>query len=152
MLLSILSIAFSAWHIARRSDDIGRWDVAGSIVVIILAVGLGAPIGGLAGYHVRLLWTNRTTIEMVSCSLSLYPAETVADHFARTAPSEGRPLTLPQPFHRAAPLEPLQAQEAVGEHDLARLPPTGARILARPERLCREGCEGRGGEGRGLRK
>ncbi|KAI5481635.1 hypothetical protein MNV49_002861 [Pseudohyphozyma bogoriensis] len=69
---TIYAIAFSSWHISRRAARAapgeswaGRWDVAGSFVVAVLSFALFCPIAGLFGYHVRLVWVNRTTIEML---------------------------------------------------------------------------------------
>ncbi|GAA6026504.1 hypothetical protein JCM10207_007740, partial [Rhodosporidiobolus poonsookiae] len=83
VLSAIYSISFSAWHIWRRSvlDPDGwstHWDTIGAFVVCILSFGLLVPVGGLASYHARLVWTNRTTIEMLrplaSRSASIDPA------------------------------------------------------------------------------
>ncbi|KAK4051928.1 Eukaryotic peptide chain release factor GTP-binding subunit [Microbotryomycetes sp. JL201] len=77
-LCAIYAICFSAWHIAhRQSQSINpnsasygqpwatRWDVIGSFIVLVVSFGLACPIGSLLGYHLRLIWTNRTTIEML---------------------------------------------------------------------------------------
>lgn len=72
IVCAVYAVAFSAWHIAhahKQAQEEGRewatWDVVGAFVVAVLAFGLACPIMGLFGYHVRLLWANRTTIEMV---------------------------------------------------------------------------------------
>ncbi|GAA6009423.1 uncharacterized protein JCM10292_004287 [Rhodotorula paludigena] len=65
------ALAFSAWHIYRRSTLeptagwAARWDTVGSFVVIGLTTACLVPLAGLAGYHARLCLTNRTTIEML---------------------------------------------------------------------------------------
>lgn len=71
-ICAIYAIAFSAWHIAHKHKQAAAsgthwatWDVIGSFIVALLAFALVCPIGGLLGYHLRLLWINRTTIEMV---------------------------------------------------------------------------------------
>lgn len=70
VLNAVYAMSFSAWHIHRRSelgsDWARRWDVIGSFVVAVLAFAFFVPIAGLLGYHVRLLCSNRTTIEMVN--------------------------------------------------------------------------------------
>ena len=43
-----------------------EWRTLGTLIVLVItAVSLG-PIVGLLGYHCRLIWLGRTTIEMVS--------------------------------------------------------------------------------------
>ncbi|GJN94078.1 hypothetical protein Rhopal_007142-T1 [Rhodotorula paludigena] len=65
------ALAFSAWHIYRRSTLeptagwAARWDTVGSFVVIGLTTACLVPLAGLAAYHARLCLTNRTTIEML---------------------------------------------------------------------------------------
>ncbi|BGP20486.1 hypothetical protein JCM10213v2_008647 [Rhodosporidiobolus nylandii] len=100
VLCSIYSIVFSAWHIYRTttlphppsnpssSSIQWNWETIGALVVAILAFGLLVPVGGLAAYHARLVWSNRTTVEMyehLSLSLSLVVLPPVLDealHFA----------------------------------------------------------------------
>ncbi|GAA5947900.1 hypothetical protein JCM10213_007643, partial [Rhodosporidiobolus nylandii] len=77
VLCSIYSIVFSAWHIYRTttlphppsnpssSSIQWNWETIGALVVAILAFGLLVPVGGLAAYHARLVWSNRTTVEML---------------------------------------------------------------------------------------
>ncbi|KAM0788296.1 hypothetical protein ACM66B_001440 [Microbotryomycetes sp. NB124-2] len=78
VLCAIYAISFSAWHIAQRqslsvnpsSDSFNqpwatRWDVIGSFIVLVMTFALLCPIAALLSYHVRLVWTNRTTIEML---------------------------------------------------------------------------------------
>ncbi|GAA5905970.1 hypothetical protein JCM5296_001304 [Sporobolomyces johnsonii] len=70
---AIYAIVFSSWHIWRRHDLssttggswASKWDTVGSFVVAIVSFGLLVPVAGLASYHAKLLWTNRTTIEML---------------------------------------------------------------------------------------
>ncbi|GAA5918535.1 hypothetical protein JCM6882_009760, partial [Rhodosporidiobolus microsporus] len=69
LLSGIYSLCFSAWHVSRTADLdpagwTGRWDAIGAIVVAVLSFGLLVPVAGLASYHARLVWTNRTTVEM----------------------------------------------------------------------------------------
>ncbi|GAA5964578.1 hypothetical protein JCM21900_001905, partial [Sporobolomyces salmonicolor] len=72
ILCAIYAIVFSSWHIWRRHDLssttgsswASKWDTVGSFVVAIISFGLLVPVAGLASYHAKLLWTNRTTIEM----------------------------------------------------------------------------------------
>jgi hypothetical protein len=74
VLLAIYVIVFSIIHLVinhkkysgTSTDAISRWDSVGSVIVIILSFAVVVPIGGLLGYHLRLMWMNRTTIEMVS--------------------------------------------------------------------------------------
>lgn len=84
ILCSVYAVAFSAWHISsRHSEDpsswASHWDTIGSFVVCVLAFGLFLPIFGLFSYHLRLLWTNHTTIEMVR-SPSLPPPPFIVAH------------------------------------------------------------------------
>lgn len=82
-ICAVYAVGFSAWHIAHKHSQAAAngttwatWDVIGSFIVAILAFVLFCPIAGLLGYHVRLLWSNRTTIEMVS-PFALTPRATV---------------------------------------------------------------------------
>ena len=43
-----------------------EWRVIGTIVMLVITVASIVPVVGLLGYHCRLIWLSRTTIEMVS--------------------------------------------------------------------------------------
>ncbi|KDE05951.1 hypothetical protein MVLG_03637 [Microbotryum lychnidis-dioicae p1A1 Lamole] len=100
ILCAVWAIAFSAWHIGHqqalsrdpinaadfRRPWITRWDVIGSIVVAVIAFALLVPIFGLFTYHARLIWTNRTTIEM------LRPK---GDRSGAIDPADGTPISNP---------------------------------------------------------
>jgi hypothetical protein len=70
VLSACYSIAFSVYHVYRASTTPGAsistsWETIGALVVAILSFGMLIPVAGLASYHARLCFTNRTTIEMV---------------------------------------------------------------------------------------
>ncbi|GAA6042388.1 hypothetical protein JCM8097_004492 [Rhodosporidiobolus ruineniae] len=69
VLSALYSLAFTAYHIAHAvsasHSELSRWDIVGAIVVLVLTVGMLVPVGGLAAYHARLVWGNRTTVEML---------------------------------------------------------------------------------------
>ncbi|GAA5927124.1 hypothetical protein JCM3775_002452 [Rhodotorula graminis] len=67
VVAGLYSLAFSAYHISRRASasQLRQWDTIGSIVVLVATLAFLVPVGGLAAYHARLVWTNRTTIEML---------------------------------------------------------------------------------------
>lgn len=75
VLCAAYAIAFSLYHVVRAltaRDPTGwRWDTVGAVVVTGLAVLFVTPIAGLLAYHIRLMWSNRTTIELVSQPLRL---------------------------------------------------------------------------------
>ncbi|KAM0754656.1 hypothetical protein T439DRAFT_377104 [Meredithblackwellia eburnea MCA 4105] len=93
ILCSIYAIAFSAWHASNQWSSNLRWDTIGSIVVAVLAFALLCPIFGLFGYHCKLLWENRTTIEMLRPKL---------DRSGAINPVTGKPIdnmfSLSSPF------------------------------------------------------
>ncbi|GAA5894638.1 hypothetical protein JCM8208_006032 [Rhodotorula glutinis] len=67
VVAGLYSLAFSAYHISRRASasQLRQWDTIGAIVVLVATFAFLVPVGGLAAYHARLVWTNRTTIEML---------------------------------------------------------------------------------------
>ncbi|GAA5982530.1 hypothetical protein JCM10908_006686 [Rhodotorula pacifica] len=69
VLCAFYAIAFTLYHVVRALSGEGstgwRWDTIGALVVAVLAVVFVTPIAGLLVYHVRLMWTNRTTIELL---------------------------------------------------------------------------------------
>lgn len=65
------SIAFTAYSISLTPSDPTHWDSVGSYILLALLVIVSVPVGGLGLYHARLVWKNRTTIEMVSSWSSL---------------------------------------------------------------------------------
>lgn len=83
LLCSAYAIAFTVWHVVdahqvrtaqgepRGAAWLRHWDTIGALVSLVLTVGITIPVAGLFAYHVRLLWTNRTTIEMVSSHVPL---------------------------------------------------------------------------------
>ncbi|TNY21538.1 hypothetical protein DMC30DRAFT_338048, partial [Rhodotorula diobovata] len=73
VLCGMYALAFSAYHISQRAasaSQLRQWDTIGAIVVLVATVAFLVPVAGLAGYHAKLVLTNRTTIEMVRLSLS----------------------------------------------------------------------------------
>ncbi|GAA5881493.1 hypothetical protein JCM3774_000135 [Rhodotorula dairenensis] len=112
ILCALYAIAFSLYHIvhALTSADSTRWrwDTVGAVVVAVLAVFFVTPIAGLLAYHVRLMWCNRTTIEL------LRPA---ALRGSLVDPRTGLPLPSEQggvdnPWKRSNPL--LNVKDALG--------------------------------------
>lgn len=94
------ALAFSAYHISQRAasaSELRQWDTIGAIVVLVATVAFLVPVAGLAGYHAKLVLTNRTTIEMVRLSLSflsaaaVYPQRAHADGPWRAASPRIRP-------------------------------------------------------------
>jgi hypothetical protein len=69
-LLLLYSISFTAYYISQtpNSRSPTRWDSIGSYILLVVLVAVMVPVGGLGIYHARLVWKNRTTIEMVSSS------------------------------------------------------------------------------------
>ncbi|GAA6052830.1 hypothetical protein JCM3770_006273 [Rhodotorula araucariae] len=67
VLAGAYSIAFSAYHISQRASasQLREWDSIGSIAVLVATFVFLVPVAGLAGYHAKLVLTNRTTIEML---------------------------------------------------------------------------------------
>ncbi|GAA5888925.1 hypothetical protein JCM16303_002782 [Sporobolomyces ruberrimus] len=64
-LLLMYSIAFTAYSISLTPSDPTHWDSVGSYILLALLVIVSVPVGGLGLYHARLVWKNRTTIEML---------------------------------------------------------------------------------------
>lgn len=120
-------------HDLTETNETGwRWDTVGAVVTAVLAVVFVTPIAGLLGYHIRLMWSNRTTIELVSPLegarspiVTEDPLDSVARPQLRPAalrgslmdPSTGLPL-LPEeggvenPWKRSNPL--LNMKDALG--------------------------------------
>lgn len=79
LLATIVCLAFavgvSAAHLARKASSANGssfwddWRNIGSIALIVLSVAVMIPITGLFGYHCRLIWLSKTTIEIVSVLL-----------------------------------------------------------------------------------
>lgn len=71
VLCCVWSVCFCAYLVARQKRELpsdqwpGEWHVAGSTAVAAASFILLCPIGGLWVYHLRLVLTNMTTIEMV---------------------------------------------------------------------------------------
>lgn len=67
VVAGLYSLGFSAYHISQRASasQLRQWDTIGAIVVLVATFAFLVPVGGLAAYHAQLVWTNRTTIEMV---------------------------------------------------------------------------------------
>ncbi|GAA5839844.1 hypothetical protein JCM9279_005183 [Rhodotorula babjevae] len=67
VVAGLYSLAFSAYHISQRASasQLRQWDTIGAIVVLVATFVFLVPVGGLAAYHAQLIWTNRTTIEML---------------------------------------------------------------------------------------
>lgn len=68
----LLAVGFSIAHTVLANTNaangvrpLSTYQQIGSLIVAIAAFFLGLPVIGLLGYHVRLLWLGRTTIEMV---------------------------------------------------------------------------------------
>lgn len=106
------AIAFTLYHVVyalTEADSTGwRWDTVGAVVTAVLAVVVVTPIAGLLGYHIRLMWSNRTTIEL------LRPA---ALRGSLVDPSTGLPLLAEEggvenPWKRSNPL--LNMKDALG--------------------------------------
>ncbi|KWU42459.1 zf-DHHC-domain-containing protein [Rhodotorula sp. JG-1b] len=112
VVCAVYALAFTLYHIVHaltEADSTGwRWDTIGAVVTAVLAVVFVTPIAGLLGYHIRLMWSNRTTIEL------LRPA---ALRGSLMDPSTGLPL-LPEeggaenPWKRSNPL--LNMKDALG--------------------------------------
>ena len=70
VVCAFYAIAFTIYHVVyalTEIDETGwRWDTVGAVVTAVLTVVFVTPIAGLLGYHTRLMWSNRTTIELVS--------------------------------------------------------------------------------------
>lgn len=107
------ALAFSAWHIYRRSTLepaagwAARWDTVGSFVVIGLTTACLVPLAGLAGYHARLCLTNRTTIEMVR--LRLVPRMSILA-FSQKGEADTSSLAQLRPAASRAALSPLTSE------------------------------------------
>ncbi|GAA6024207.1 hypothetical protein JCM11491_001285 [Sporobolomyces phaffii] len=64
-LLLAYSIAFTAYYISLTPSSPRRWDSIGSYILLALLLAVTIPVAGLGLYHARLVWKNRTTIEML---------------------------------------------------------------------------------------
>ncbi|POY74907.1 hypothetical protein BMF94_1883 [Rhodotorula taiwanensis] len=104
VLAAFYAIAFTLYHIVHALTAPGstgwRWDTIGALVVAVFAVLFATPLAGLLAYHVRLMWSNRTTIEL------LRPA---ALRGGLVDPSTGLPLLVEEggtdnPWRRSNPL------------------------------------------------
>lgn len=65
VLAIILVLALSIARAASARPVLSSYSAIGSLIVAILCVAVGVPIGGLLSYHLRLIWLGTTTIEMV---------------------------------------------------------------------------------------
>lgn len=71
ILTAFYAIGFSVYHITSLQSSslgdgwLGEWQTIGSFVVAVLAFVMIVPCVALFLYHIRLVWSNRTTIEMV---------------------------------------------------------------------------------------
>ncbi|GAA5988481.1 hypothetical protein JCM11641_007165 [Rhodosporidiobolus odoratus] len=117
VLAGFYSIAFSAWHIWRASTLFThwstRWDTIGAFVVIILSFGLLVPVLGLAGYHARLVLSNRTTVEM------LRPAALRSALNPATGDSlPGNPWALSSPWKNCISVETLETKDQPNDEEV----------------------------------
>ncbi|GAA5961039.1 hypothetical protein JCM8115_002667 [Rhodotorula mucilaginosa] len=112
VVCAFYAIAFTIYHVVyalTEIDETGwRWDTVGAVVTAVLTVVFVTPIAGLLGYHTRLMWSNRTTIEL------LRPA---ALRGSLVDPSTGLPLLAEEggvenPWKRSNPL--LNMKDALG--------------------------------------
>ncbi|GAA5827179.1 hypothetical protein JCM5353_001017 [Sporobolomyces roseus] len=90
-LLLLYSISFTAYYISLTPSHPSRWSSIGSYILLALLVGMMVPVGGLGLYHARLVWKNRTTIEMLrpkSARGGLNPSngETISNLFELSSP------------------------------------------------------------------
>jgi len=77
VICAFLAIGTSIAHLViriRESRNVGDsffgdWRNVGTIVVLVITGISVIPVLGLLGYHTRLIWLGRTTIEMVSSGL-----------------------------------------------------------------------------------
>ncbi|BGP58394.1 Eukaryotic peptide chain release factor GTP-binding subunit [Rhodotorula sphaerocarpa] len=112
VLSALYAIAFTLYHIIDATtgpNAVGwRWDTIGAIVVALLALVVATPLAGLLIYHIRLMWSNRTTIELL---------RPVALRGGLVDPSTGVPLEPAEggssnPWRKSNPL--LNMKDALG--------------------------------------
>ena len=71
IVCGLFVIGISVAHLVVQSGDVGTaallsgWRTIGTLVVLIVTTAAIMPHIGLTGYHCRLIWLGRTTIEMV---------------------------------------------------------------------------------------
>jgi hypothetical protein len=71
IVCGLFVIGISVAHLVVQSGDVGTaaflsgWRTIGTLVVLIVTTAAIMPLIGLTGYHCRLIWLGRTTIEMV---------------------------------------------------------------------------------------
>lgn len=57
VITAILAIAFSIVHLVDvdrgNATPLSTWEEIGSLVILVLAAGVGCPVLGLLGYHLR---------------------------------------------------------------------------------------------------
>ncbi|GAA5937881.1 uncharacterized protein JCM15063_005400 [Sporobolomyces koalae] len=92
-ILLVYSIAFTAYYISLTRSSATRWDSIGAYILLALLVGFAVPVAGLGLYHARLVWKNRTTIEMLRPKSSrggLNPSngEALSNLFELSSPSK----------------------------------------------------------------
>ena len=70
-MCGLFVIGIGVAHLVVQSRDVGTaaflsgWRTIGTLVVLIVTTSAIMPLIGLTGYHCRLIWLGRTTIEMV---------------------------------------------------------------------------------------